>query len=615
MEERISMTYKPLDYIEGTTLVDVRYYQRSSTSPELFEVIYRNPVTETLDVKYEEPLADIWFLQPSKRTNQYQICQANKEDLYCVICKPSQIPKVIADEVGGEWQKRYDDNKGILSNNKLLATMCECPWVFKADFTPDVYFRLRWVQQYGRNIDISVTTSAFIDIEIDVIEEATEMRNITPMTTRQPINAITVILPYIKKCAVILLGPRPETQIHSKFHDLLHKQQKDWDWLVNHQDEFKRMIIEDDKDNKEYIADYDIVLHLFDFNDEIKLIKTAFDYINKYRPMFALSWNAPFDHQYLLHRIERLGYDPVDFFVPKDFQTKKIYYNLDNNPKAAIKTSRDWFFVSSYTTYCCQERIFAAVRKSQQEKRSLALSYIGKTIAGIDKLGDTKSTTFREFAYTDYIKFVLYNIRDVVVQVAIESKCNDMKSLLSRSYQFLTQYSKCFQETHIVRNTREYFFEKVGFVQSCRLIVDPSYDTHFKGAFVAPPDKNALTGDTVLGRQINNIIYAALDADAKAYYPSTKIGFNLDGMSLIGKCVVDNIIFRDENRTCINKSMNQTYLWWDNQQPPQSHQEDMGGFMINTYKNGNEASFVYNWLNIPSITSYFEYIDSMINVV
>ena len=40
--------YPQLDYPEGTLLVDVRYY----SYPEKFEVVFFNPITNTLDVKY-----------------------------------------------------------------------------------------------------------------------------------------------------------------------------------------------------------------------------------------------------------------------------------------------------------------------------------------------------------------------------------------------------------------------------------------------------------------------------------------------------------------------------------------------------------------------------------
>lgn len=596
------MNLPKLDYPEGSILFDVRYHRK----PECFEVVYHNPITNQLEVQYEEPIVDIWFLKEEYRTNKYQISQVEMDKCYPVYCKVSQIPQAIAINIGGEYKEYFDENSKTMSRKELTDYMNKCPWVFKADFVPDVYFRLRWLQKYGDQIDVSSVTYGFLDIEVDVIDKTVDPKDITDVT--QPVNAISVILPHKKICAVLILGPRPKHKIHPKFHMLLDKQKVEFDWLVNHQEEFKRMIVEEDEDNKKYLEGYDIRLHIFDYQDEIKLIKTAYDYINKYRPMFMLSWNAKFDDNYLQNRISYLGYDPKDFIIPKEFKTDMLYYHEDDSKMFSLKNSKDWYYTSTYTVYMCQMRLFAMIRKSQAERRSYGLSAVGKDMAKIDKLTQTKSGAFRQFAYTDFLKFILYNVRDVVVQLAIELACNDCQSLVARSYMFATQYSKCFQETHIVRNIREFIFEEEGFVQSNRLIVDPNVDTAFKGAFVAPTVHNSPTGLILNGKRINNIMFGVLDADAASYYPSTKMGMNMDPMSLLYKCKIDNKVFVDR---CVNHSFNQEYTWYDSKNRP--HAEDMSGPIINSYKNGNEMSLLYNWLNVPSVSEIFEYLDAKLS--
>lgn len=596
------MNLPKLDYPEGSILFDVRYHRK----PECFEVVYHNPITNQLEVQYEEPIVDIWFLKEEYRTNKYQISQVEMDKCYPVYCKVSQIPQAIAINIGGEYKEYFDENSKTMSRKELTDYMNKCPWVFKADFVPDVYFRLRWLQKYGDQIDVSSVTYGFLDIEVDVIDKTVDPKDITDVT--QPVNAISVILPHKKICAVLILGPRPKHKIHPKFHMLLDKQKVEFDWLVNHQEEFKRMIVDEDEDNKKYLEGYDIRLHIFDYQDEIKLIKTAYDYINKYRPMFMLSWNAKFDDNYLQNRISYLGYDPKDFIIPKEFKTDMLYYHEDDSKMFSLKNSKDWYYTSTYTVYMCQMRLFAMIRKSQAERRSYGLSAVGKDMAKIDKLTQTKSGEFRKFAYTDFLKFILYNVRDVVVQLAIELACNDCQSLVARSYMFATQYSKCFQETHIVRNIREFIFEEEGFVQSNRLIVDPNVDTAFKGAFVAPTVHNSPTGLILNGKRINNIMFGVLDADAASYYPSTKMGMNMDPMSLLYKCKIDNKVFVDR---CVNHSFNQEYTWYDSKNRP--HAEDMSGPIINSYKNGNEMSLLYNWLNVPSVSEIFEYLDAKLS--
>ena len=594
---------KHVTYPDGALLFDVKYYKK----PECFEVIYLDPITQKLEVEYEQAIVDIWFLKEEFRTNDYQIAYASIDKCYPVYCKPSQIPRMIAENIGGEWKEYFDKNNGQMTFNDLKAHMCECPWVFKADFLPDVYYRLRWLKEHGDHYDVSKVTFGLLDIECDVLDKTIDPKDIYDVS--QPVNAVSVILPHDKIVALCVLGPRPKHAIHEKFHPLLEKQMKAFDWLVNHTDDFKKRIVEFDPDNKKYLEGYDVRVHIFDYHDEINLIKTVFDYINKYRPMFVESWNAIFDDNYLIHRIERLGYDPKDIIIPKEFETDMLYYSVDKNPMKTMKTAKDWMFSSTYSQYICQMKLFAAIRKSQSERRSYSLSSVGKDYAKIDKLTNTKSGTFREFAYTDFINFLLYNVRDVVVQLAIELSTNDTQSLVSRSYMFATQYSKCFQETHIVRNIREYFFEDEGYVQACRLIVDPGIDTAYKGAFVAPTEKNAPTGYMLNGKRLNCIMFGAVDADAKAYYPSTKMGGNQDPMTLKYKSLINNSVFT-ETRQCINRSFNQEYIWHDSKGNP--HAEDMSGPIFNSYKNGNELSLMYNWFGLPSISEYFKYIDNLL---
>jgi hypothetical protein len=70
--------------------------------------------------------------------------------------------------------------------------------------------------------------------------------------------------------------------------------------------------------------------------------------------------------------------------------------------------------------------------------------------------------------------------------------------------------------------------------------------------------------------------------------------------------LTDNDIFR--YRKVLNKSMNQEYIWYDSEGNP--HEEDMAGPIINSYKNGNIMSVCYSWMEAPSISELFEYVDA-----
>lgn len=637
---------------EGCVLFDVRYRKHPHES---FEVVYLDPDTKKLQVKYIPAIVDIWFTKPeyryvldgfcvdpyfrNKMRNQhkpddaYQMPQIELKKAYRVFCKVSQIPKMIYQHAGKAkmysedgshlidktYAEFYEENsEGLYSFGVFNKRMCQNPWSFKADFQPDSYFRIAWLHEFSDSCDVSQVTCGFIDIEVDVLDGHVDLSD--PNDVRQPVSVVTSIYKNTKKVYVDILQPRPKNMIDERFHGYLEKQQIEYDWIKSHQDEFISMLygnpstndcpveIDTDKENLKYLNDggYDIKLLFWETNDktnfqraEALLINSVYEHVYENRPMFMFAWNAPFDFNYLPNRAQWLGYDLINIVVPMEFESREYHFEKDRGENTFdMKNNRDWFYSSTYTQYLCQERLYAGVRKSQSEEPSYRLTAIGDKVAGIRKLTDTKSGRFDEFSYTDYIKYILYNVRDVVIQLAIESKVNDAQTLYSRSYMFSTAYSKCFQETHIVRNSKEQLFEEFQFVMSNKTVVDKTIDGSFQGAYVADPAKNKPTGLVSSGRAYNCIIYGASDLDAAAMYPNQKMAYNKDKLSLIYKCKIDNDLFR--NGICYNKSYNQTYEWKDSKN--RLHQSDMCGPIFNSFKNHNYMSLCSNWFNLPLIT-------------
>ena len=143
------------------------------------------------------------------------------------------------------------------------------------------------------------------------------------------------------------------------------------------------------------------------------------------------------------------------------------------------------------------------------------------------------------------------------------------------------------------------------------MLIPEGYDTAYEGAYVAEPSLNAPTGLIINGKNHNNIIYGSLDADAKSYYPSNKMGGNQDPMSLKFKCVVNNDVFRTSQ--CINLSFNQEYKWKDSKN--RLHEKDVTGPIVNAYKNHNYDSLLHNWMNVPSVTELFDALDTELMIL
>ena len=159
---------------------------------------------------------------------------------------------------------------------------------------------------------------------------------------------------------------------------------------------------------------------------------------------------------------------------------------------------------------------------------------------------DIVSTSYesRSVVHSDRVKSCDLHWRHLVLlQYGIESKVRDIITYYARSHRNETPYNKIFKETHLLRNVREAYFEKDGWVQSNNLniIYDPSKDpdtrlfkglpdeddeeeteedsSSFKGAINAEPTMNDNVGVEILGRKSNNLFMNSMDYDMGAFYP------------------------------------------------------------------------------------------------
>ena len=110
-------------------------------------------------------------------------------------------------------------------------------------------------------------------------------------------------------------------------------------------------------------------------------------------------------------------------------------------------------------------RLYASIRKSQHKLKSVKLNAIAERELKDKKVEYPEAANIVTFAYMDWLRFIIYNIKDVLLQLGIERKVKDVITYYMRSHQNLTPYNKIFKETHLLRNVREMYFNKEGWVQ------------------------------------------------------------------------------------------------------------------------------------------------------
>lgn len=228
------------------------------------------------------------------------------------------------------------------------------------------------------------------------------------------------------------------------------------------------------------------------------------------------------------------------------------------------------------------------------------------------------------------MRFIKYNIKDVLLQTGIERKTNDVLTYYMRSHSNLTPYSKIFKETHLLRNVREMYFNEQGWVQGNNINIidrddsdaleksfysndddeDDGNESTFKGAINADPVWNANVGMKIMGVRSNNVHQNSMDYDMGGFYPSIKIASNMDPITLLYKAsFINDDFISGEFR---NRSLNQQYVEKDKN--GNIRKLDLTGEAVNTYASKNILTFGYNYLNLPSVTELANEVLRSINV-
>lgn len=593
-------------------LLNVTYVKptKDNDNDEYFEVIYKNDNGEPCMSK-EPPLADIWFTKPEYRNHSYNKPEERVEKMNRESVPISKIRLRIAQEMGEEG-KNFIKNCYTTKNYKALNQLYKWPYCYKCDFLPEYYYMKRWYDKY--KIDKVKLSKAFLDIECDMMDYQINMEDI-PNTAYAPVNLVTVAFEDTNESWTFILRPyapsrngRTEEE-YQKRYKLYEKQLQDHEYLMSHQDEFINRV------HNEFDPTYGYTeYHIREYVQEIDLIADVFRLINLRKPNFCMMWNMRFDIQYLYYRIINLGYTPESIMCHPDFKDKRCYFKVDRST-FLLEKQFDFFSCSSYTIYICQMRMFASTRKSQHKLRSVALNDIGDMILKDKKVEYPEEANIVRFAYVDWMRFIIYNIKDVRLQVGIERKTKDCLAYYMKSQANLTPYSKIFREVHLLRNVREKYFNQIGWVQGNNLnVIDDDEDpaekafyggsdedeseSTFKGAINADPIWNANIGMKLMGMKSNTVFKNIMDQDMGGFYPSNKIASNMDPITLLYKVAFNNEDFLS-GEYC-NRSLNQQYVETDKN--GRIRKLDFTGEAVNTYVSGNILTFGYNYLGLPNVT-------------
>lgn len=637
---------------KNVMLLDIQYIKQNKArnTPDVLYTIYKDLDSgeKKVDISYE-PRQDVYFEKPEYRNHDYPKIFAPMNEVYVKHAKHKDIIKTIIEEGGPSYKQAY---KQALSsgNYNELEKFHLAPFAFATDFDVRVWHRLKWFQEKEKNSKSrKIITKGWMDIEVDSID----IKGFANSETC-PINAISLIDGNEKVVYLFALVGREldEDRVRrieksedensiSRIYKLREyyeeglKQQRDA--YTNIQDLKKTAHEMFDESYPGF--DYRFFFYKDDpqgakegkLTGEIKLLVEFFSLVNTLKLDFIEVWNMKFDIPYIMDRIRYNSLKPEDIMCHPDFPIKQCYYKQDEY-HFSIKNKTDYFFCSSYTIFVDQMIIFAAIRKGGQEYRSYKLNVIGHDLLNDEKLNYSEEGDIKTIAYVNYKKFLMYNIKDTLLQYGIEKRTEDLDNYYILSLDNITPYENVFKQTVFLRNLKYlYFVEKMNLIpgNNVNAILNrgskdleqleeekeanedkdiwdekdsdedaKSATVSFEGALNADPTLNNKNGRELFGKKTNNIFDLAIDLDAKAFYPNSNRSMNITPNALIFKAYVSSNQFLKGNKE-VHGMFKDLY----------EHRDcDVAKDLFDNFLTHNYLYSCYKWTNLPSVDEMYDII-------
>ena len=561
------------------TILNASYHRREQNpdtgkwNPDYMVISYKDNISGTKghEIIYEPTYE---FYKAKDEINiTHNMFYIDKDKVDRVECKYTDLAKTIA-EITGNLDFYYENRRnGNYKANKALHTI---PSIFSSDANIEDHWRARFARSYV-NETVPIT-KAYFDIEADT----KRMSGDFPEMGEVPINAVSYIDDKTHTVNVFLLrdiyGDNP---LIEEFENNFSSQDKA-KTLFKELQEFIIDAVNGEENAKKFDL-LNLTFEFFFFDDEISLLSTLFQIINRNSPDFMMAWNMAFDIPYIIERCKVLGVDPALILSSNTYSEKYANYYIDEIHKNEYELRGDYYDIAADTVYIDQLVQFASRRKGQAAFPNFKLDTAADIITrgAVRKLDYSHITTnLTELPYLDYKTFVFYNIMDTIAQKCIEMTVEDIDYIFATAVNNDTRYSKCHRQTvYLTNRTRKFFYEQ-GYIlgNNC----NNGEKKSFAGALVGDPTHNSdyAKKKSWFG-EVFNIVDNSDDFDFKSLYPSIDREHNLAPNTIIGKILIKNKVHKYEN-------------------PYHNEDYDRGGQFIEDLVTGNNLEFGRRWFNFAS---------------
>lgn len=544
-------------------------YQRETKDTgwhDYINIVYKDLTTNEKKLfTIQDPMYEIYTVKPEHRTfrKSRDFLEREKLDEHIIKYKDrfKEMAVIIAEETG---DKKYYDFVKNAKGYKEKRLLFLYPYILGADVSIEAYFISRWMRELGNDAPKTVT-SFFLDIEVN--QKGYEGGDIAKHG-ECPIDAVTLI----DETTCISHTFLYKTPDNPQIDEFLTEEKKQ---------EFKRKskeMFEDFDDIKEY--------RCYMFDSELEMLHQLFVLIHNLKRDFGMIWNGcGYDFPYFIDRFSTLKVDPKKYICHSDFPTTTLYA-FNDTETFDFERKRSFINASSYTHWIDQLIQYASLRKSQGSMKKYSLDTVAEHEKIGRKLDHTDLGNFSTFSYRDYMRYVLYNIKDVLLQYGINKKTNDMTRYWSMCLNNSAPFKDGTKQTVSLRwmlyDALKYDFNMILGNNVNFMNAEPKKnddededDDSFEGAINSDPELNGHTGLELFGMRSKYLYGDAIDFDFSAMYPNIIVTFNIFKTTMIGKLIIDNV----ESKL--------------------SYDEDAGKEFVEDIIAGDAIHTGHKWFNLP----------------
>ena len=617
-------------YYNDIIPINIIYDKGKSLTDDNVCIVYKDLATGEKSIQMiHRPEMEVYIVKPEHRNYTHIRNFFEKDKCYVFRCHYSTRYAEIAREM------KYTTPDEARTS----------PYVFGADMRIEQYYMMQFEYEYHTDAPKDLSLGWF-DIENDIIN-----LDRFPEYGETPINAVTYVDNDTKQVYTLVLTTNNMRELpkdhpkYAQFQDLAATFDHDMKWLIDHPAEFVEMchkVFDDKYPGMEY--------NLLLFDQEINLIKAFWDIIHAADNDFISAWNLPYDIQNMMDRPARLGYDP-DSIIPDNRFGPNRHVKFDEDPNPVVHKKKHTCITYTIPNFVDDMVNYAGIRSGGAKLASHKLNYVARKELKDEKLDYSESGNIRTFVYEDLLKFLLYNIKDVLLLAGISWKTGDMNTIYSRMYSSMILPKDSFTTTAVVWGSLTAFINKMGWTfgankskfPGMRDRKDPNYaqivsnfqeddsgdiyeelffgdDSEdedddeeeggtkkrkkYDGAFVANTLHMRPTGYTIMGQPAQYVHRNVGDQDITSEYPSAVVTGNMSNETLVGKVFLEN---PDE----YNIPMYGSFHFRGSDL--EDYKFNVSNFMMEAYSERDVFTFSNVFLGLPDPDDVFEELDDMID--